>query len=155
LAGLKDDLGRKLEGSLGPGLNPGAAQLKAALRQFLEATDGSDQATSELERRVTRFLPDLLGTLRNALEIESVVFDDLPEELRSPWLNASGEARVLVLPEDVINDNQDLEAFASSVLAEVLRATGIPIIVTEGGKAVVEAFYEASLWVFCLVTLLL
>jgi uncharacterized protein len=155
LVGLRGALGRGLEQSLQPGLNPGAAQLNAALGQFLDATDGSDEANSELEQRLTRFLPDLLGNLRRALEIESVALDDLPDELRSRWLNVAGEARVLVLPQGRINDNQDLEAFASSVLAEVPRATGMPIIVTEAGEAVVKAFYEASLWALCLVTLLL
>ena len=89
------------------------------------------------------------------MEVDSLALDDLPDELRSRWLNAAGEARVLVLPQGTINDNQDLEAFASSVLAEVPRATGMPIIVTEAGEAVVKAFYEASLWALCLVTLLL
>jgi uncharacterized protein len=60
-----------------------------------------------------------------------------------------------VLPHGAIDDNQDLEALASSVLAEVPHATGMPIVVTEAGEAVVKAFYEASLWALCLVTLLL
>lgn len=155
LVGLKAALGRALEGSLQPDLNPGAAQLDAEVERLLDATESPDQANCELERRLTRYLPDLLGTLRRSLEIEPVTFDDLPEELRSRWRSAAGEARVLVLPQDPINDNQDLQAFASSVLAAVPHATGVPIVVTEAGETVVEAFLEASFWALCLVTLFL
>jgi len=97
----------------------------------------------------------LLEDLRLALEADRVELEDLPEDVRAQWLTADGQARVLVRPAWQIEDNGELRAFAQAILAEVPHATGTPIVVVEGGRAVVQAFEQASALALVLITILL
>jgi predicted RND superfamily exporter protein len=100
-------------------------------------------------------LPELLDDLRQALDAEQVSLDDLPADLRDQWLTPEGQARVLVEPAWQISNNAELRAFAEAILAEVPDATGTPIVVLEGGNAVVGAFVQASLLALVLIAAVL
>ncbi len=149
-----DDLERILDQALagdGAERNPGAAALADALRR-LPATPG---ATADLETRLMGLLPVLLEDLRQALEADRIRLEDLPEDVRAQWLTPDGQARILVRPAWQIENNAELRAFAQAILAEVPHATGAPIVVVEGGRAVVQAFERASALALVLITLLL
>jgi hypothetical protein len=100
-------------------------------------------------------LPVLLGDLRQALDAAPVGLADLPADLRDQWLTPDGRARILVRPAWQIDSNKELRAFAEAVLTEVPYATGAPIVVFEGGNAVVHAFEQASLLALALIAALL
>ena len=155
LTKLRHSLRQGLGGPLDPGRNPGATSLDRALEGFEEAFDASPAALAGLEQHLVRFLPILLDQLRVALQASSFGLADLPAGIRERWLNAEGQARIMVTPEARIRDNQDLRAFAAAVLAEAPRATGEPVIVSAAGDAVVAAFYEASVLALGLITLVL
>jgi hopanoid biosynthesis associated RND transporter like protein HpnN len=135
--------------------NPGAAALARALGRFRSITGGQDAAQAELETRLMGLLPELLDSLRQALDANHVSLDNLPAELRDQWLTDDGQARVLVRPAWQISNNTELRAFAEAILAEVPYATGTPIVVLEGGNAVVSAFVEASLLALVLIAAVL
>ena len=135
--------------------DPGVARLAEALDRLDRSAAGSDPPLAELERRLTGTLPDLLHRLRQSLEAGPVTLADLPRELQGRWLNAHGQARVLVQPAAQITDNAALEAYAKAVLGVAPHATGTPVIALEGGDAVVGAFEEASWLALGLITLLL
>ena len=137
------------------GQNPGAARLAEALARFERTVAPTEAALAELERRLTGTLPDLLARLRQALEVGPVTLADLPPSLRERWVNAAGQARILVRPAASLTDNAALEAFAKAVLAVAPHATGTPIIVISGGEAVVGAFQKASWIALSLITLVL
>jgi hopanoid biosynthesis associated RND transporter like protein HpnN len=150
-----DDLGatlaQALSGDRAAERNPGAAALADALRR-LPSTSGEQV---ELEGRLMGLLPVLLDDLGRALAAEPIALADLPAEVRDQWLTEDGQARVLVRPAWRIDNNLELRAFAETVLTEVPDATGTPIIVLEGGNAVVRAFEQASALALVLITALL
>jgi predicted RND superfamily exporter protein len=115
----------------------------------------SAAAQVELEARLMGLLPALLEDLRQALEAEEVDLQDLPSAIRDQWLTPDGQARLLVRPAWQIDNNAELREFAEAVLAEVPHATGPPIVVLEGGDAVVRAFVQASLLALLLIVALL
>ena len=151
---LRTTLAEALAGDLTAERNPGAAALAEALSGFASA-NADDAARAELEARLLGLLPALLDDLRQALEAGPVGQDDLPDEVRDRWLTPDGQARVMVQPAGQIDGNGELQAFAEAVLAEVPHATGAPILVLEGGSAVVDAFIQASVLALVLITLLL
>jgi hopanoid biosynthesis associated RND transporter like protein HpnN len=134
-------------------IGPGAARLARALEAL--GQEPSDAALAELETRLTGTLPELLERLRQALDAGPVTLDDLPEGLRAEWVNAEGQARVLVRPAAPITGNAGLEAFARAVLDVAPDATGTPVVILEGGREVVNAFREASILALAVITLLL
>ncbi len=154
LEGLRTTLAEALAGDLTAERNPGAAALAEALSGFASA-NADDAARAELEARLLGLLPALLDDLGRALEAGPVGQDDLPDEVRDRWLTPDGQARVMVQPAGQIDGNGELRAFAEAVLAEVPHATGAPILVLEGGSAVVDAFIQASVLALVLITLLL
>ncbi|HEX2478019.1 MAG TPA: MMPL family transporter, partial [Geminicoccaceae bacterium] len=137
------------------GPNPGAAQLARALARFARTVGPTESALAEFERRLTGTLPDLLERLRRSLEAGPVTHATLPQSLRERWVNAAGQARILVRPTAPLTDNAALEDFARAVLAVAPHATGTPIIVMAGGAAVVGAFQKASWIALALITVLL
>jgi hopanoid biosynthesis associated RND transporter like protein HpnN len=134
-------------------VGPGGARLAAALAGLGERP--SDATLAELEARLMGTLPGLLERLRQAFEAGLIDRQDLPAELRARWVNERGEARILVRPALPITDNAALERFARAVLAVAPAATGTPVVVMQGGEAVVHAFREASALSLAFITLLL
>ena len=132
---------------------PGAARLAAALAEL--GQDPADATLADLEARLTGTLPGLLERLREALDAHRVARQDLPAEVREQWVNARGEARILVRPATPIVDNPGLRQFAQAVLAVAPHATGTPIVVMQGGEEVVQAFRQASALALAFITVLL
>jgi hypothetical protein len=132
---------------------PGAARLAAALAGL--GQDPPDAPLAEVEARLTGTLPGLLQRLREALNAHPVDREDLPAEVREQWVNARGEARILVRPAIPIVDNPVLRQFARAVLAVAPNATGTPVVVMQGGEEVVQAFRQASALALTFITVLL
>ncbi len=148
------DLGSTLQG-LGDGKSDGAARLQASLAAFAKTSGADDVALRDLEQRLTRHLPTLLGQLDEALLAGPIARQDLPKDLIDQWVGEGGEVRILVRPAIGIADNKALTRFADAVLRAAPNATGAPIIITQAGRAVVDAFIEASGIAFGLIILLL
>ena len=136
-----------------PAAGGGAARLAAALATLDQ--NPSDAVLAELEERLTGNLPGLLERLRHALEAGPAGLEDLPASVREQWVNARGEARIMVRPAAVIEDNADLRAFAAAVQSVAPHATGTPVVVVGGGHEVIQAFRQASLLALASITILL
>ena len=148
---LRRTLADAFEGGSAAERAPGTAALARALGRLPAVGNERAAAQAELEARLMGLLPVLLDDLRQALEAGPVGLRDLPADLRDRWLTPDGQARVLVRPAWQIDNNEDLRAFAEAVLAEVPDATGTPIVVLEGGDAVVRAFAQASVLALVLI----
>jgi uncharacterized protein len=152
---LRTTLADGLSDGLAAEENPGTAALARALGDLPAVSGERAAAQAELEARLVGLLPVLLEDLRQGLEAEKVSLHDLPAAIRDQWLTPDGQARLLVRPAWQIDNNAELQAFAEAVLAEVPHATGTPIVVLEGGNAVVRAFVQASLLALVLIVALL
>ncbi len=129
----------------------GNAALAAALERLAMALDRLDRAAGDgrenllrLEERLLRYLPRSLDDLRTALSAQPIGLDELPATLRRDWITVEGQARISVQPQGGLAENSDLRRFAEAVLAVEPAASGTPVVITQAGKAVVQAFYEAS-----------
>jgi hopanoid biosynthesis associated RND transporter like protein HpnN len=136
-----------------PAIGGGAARMAAAIAT--SGLDPSDAALAELEMRLAGTLPGLLERLQQALQAGPVRLEDLPAAVRNQWVNGRGEARILVRPAAVIDENADLEAFAAAVHSVAPDATGTPIVVVAAGQEVVGALGQASLLALASIAILL
>jgi predicted RND superfamily exporter protein len=79
----------------------------------------------------------------------------LPPELQRDWLSADGQARLSVIPKGDSNNDQVLSHFIDAVTRLIPDASGTPISIRQGGRAVVRAFTEAGTLSFIAITVLL
>lgn len=110
---------------------------------------GSDnQSLVELERRMVGGFIPRIQQLENALSAGPVKLEDLPESLVKRETAADGRVQVLAFPSKDLSDNQALIEFVRAVQRVAPAATGTPVIVMEAGKTVVGAFFEAGIYSF-------
>lgn len=121
-----------------------AGNLANALGRFLAANAQNPQALASLQSSLLGTLPDELHQLGEALLASRVSIDNLPTDLRSRYLAADGQARVEVFPKADLTNNQKMLQFVSTVLQAEPRAVGAPVMLVQGGEAVLGAFQEAT-----------
>jgi hopanoid biosynthesis associated RND transporter like protein HpnN len=121
-----------------------AGRFAAALDAFARTRGAEPASLRELDGALASGILPLLADLKQRLQVPGPVsLSDLPPELRRDWLSPDGRARVQVLPATDISSPEALETFAGRVLAVAPEATGTPVIVTEAGNAIVQAFMQA------------
>ncbi len=108
-----------------------------------------------LESRIVGTLPEQLSLLRRMLAAGPVTLDTLPKALRARYVAPDGSARVEVLSRLRLDSNRNLRRFTREVKAVAPNAIGTPVLLVEGGDAVVQAFQEATLISFVLIATLL
>ncbi len=132
-----------------------ARALDAALGSYL-ARFGHDQAALlALQRRVIGTLPWQLASLQKALNARPVTLRTLPASLRQQFISADGRARVEVFSSLDLNHNRNIARFARDVARVAPDAVGPPVLLVQGGRAVVSAFKEATAISFVLITVVL
>ncbi len=139
-----------------PETDTAKGRLLNSLRAFVgENNILSGPALLDLDQRLTGYLPNLLNRLDQALQAGEVNLENLPPSLREDWVNEAGEAKVMARPAVGIQDNQALQRFADAALKATPGATGTPVIITEAGRVVVDAFIKASVIAFSLIIIVL
>jgi hopanoid biosynthesis associated RND transporter like protein HpnN len=128
-----------------------AARLGAALARLDDSTEG----LVALERALLGHLPSRIDALAAALSAGPVSREDLPSDLAQRKLAANGQAIVEVVPAGDLRDPTRRRLFVDAVQAVAPEATGAPIIITEAGRAVVDAFFQAAGTAVLLIALLL
>lgn len=131
-----------------------AERLAVALTDIGEA-EADVALLARLNRSLAGNIPAAVAGLRTALGAEPVGMEDLPPELTQFWVTDDGRIRVKAWPARPLLSNREMEAFADAVLATAPTATGVPIVVSEAGAAVIDAFVEASLIALAAITLIL
>jgi hypothetical protein len=154
LAELKGALASLAAGEHG-GDSGAAARLLAA---FAALPGGGEDpaAVADLRIRLLSGLGGRLEALRQSLMAEPVTLDDLPADLRERFIAADGRARLEIYPkENIQKDSDALRVFVDAVIAIAPDATGAPIIMLEGGRAVILAFFQAAGLAVVAITVLL
>ncbi len=132
-----------------------ARGLSAALGPYLARFGGDRTALLTLQRRVIGTLPWQLAGLQEAMGARPVTLQTLPASLRRQFLSPDGRARVEVFSSLDLNRNRNIQRFVRDVLRVAPDAVGPPVLLVEGGRAVVAAFKEASALSFVLITIVL
>ncbi len=136
-------------------LAPAAEALSGEVSRYLARFSNAPDRLGALQSRVMDGLFTQLANLQLALQAGPVTLQTLPDDLRIRYLASDGEARVEVLPAVDLNDNLNTRRFTDAVRSVTSNAAGIPVLLVEGGDAVINAFTEASLISGVLITVLL
>ncbi len=127
--------------------------------RFAAALDGLAKARPEIREkaRAAAFtgFEKLMGQMRDALKAQRVTPDSLPEQLRSDWMTATGVLRLETTPKGDGNDLEVMTKFADAVLSVAPESSGAPVIISEAGKTVTQAFLQAGIYAFVAVFLIL
>ena len=133
--------------------------LAPAARRLADALGGVPNDPSALEALETLLLgglPARIAALGEALDADTpVTLADLPPALRDRNVTADGRARVEIIPRDDLRDAGARRRFVDAVRAVAPDAGGMPIIITEAGRAVVRAFFEAAGYAMALIAVVL
>ncbi len=132
-----------LRGSLAgaqAGLTAPAQNLIAALDRM----EPNPETLVALEDAWLSGLRPRLDQLGAALEAGPVALEDLPAPLRARNLTADGRAKIEIVPREDLRDADARRRFVDAVVALAPSASGAPITITEAGRAVVRAFFEAA-----------
>ncbi|MHB8255101.1 MAG: MMPL family transporter, partial [Acidiferrobacter sp.] len=132
-----------------------AHDLATAIPPYLQRFGHNPEALLMLQRRIIGTLPYQLRTLGEALNAQAVSLKSLPVSLRQQFISASGQARVEVFSSLNLNHNANIVRFVRDVVSVAPAAVGPPILLVQGGRAVVDAFREATAISFVLITLVL
>ena len=154
LADLKGALAGLAAGDHG-GDSGAAARLLAAFAA-LPGGGADPAALADLQIRLLSGLGGRLEALRQSLGAAPVTLDDLPTDLRVRFIAADGRARLEIYPKENIQEDSDaLRVFVDAVIAIAPDATGAPIVMLEGGRAVILAFFQAAGLAVVAITVLL
>lgn len=134
---------------------PAAEAAKRLVTNLTKLADGSQEMRASAERAFVSPLKMVLGELRNYLKAEPVTIESLPPELAQQFVSASGETRVEAIPRGDPTDNEVLRVFARSVLDLYPEALDGPISILKSGETIVQAFVEAGVIAFIVITLFL
>jgi hopanoid biosynthesis associated RND transporter like protein HpnN len=133
-------------------------QLQQRIEAFMAQADASQTPTAsyvQLEKNILGLLPFTIERLRTSLTATAFGLNDLPSEIRSHWISASGLYRVLIMPEKDQNQPENLKEFVTQVQAVDNSVSGLPIINQAGGDAIVNAFINAFSGAFIAIVVLL
>jgi uncharacterized protein len=97
----------------------------------------------------------MLAQMSASLQAAPVTIASMPPDMVQDWIAADGSARIQVFPRDTSGSNTSLAQFSKAVLKLVPSATGAPISIRESGTTIVDAFIEAGVLSFVVITLLL
>jgi hopanoid biosynthesis associated RND transporter like protein HpnN len=142
---------------IGPALTklpPGhvLAQIETDLKQLATAPDATLLA---MNTALTRFLPEQLQTLRDALSATPVSVTDVPPELARQWVLPDGHARVQVLARAGARDSAGLHAFVRQVVAVAPDAGGSAVFIVATAATIVGAFRDAAIGALIAIAVLL
>ena len=97
----------------------------------------------------------LLAQMSASLQASQITLDTLPPDMMRDWVAKDGTSRIQVFPADTSGSNQSLNAFSKAVMAVAQDATGAPISIRQSGTTIVDAFIEAGILSFAVITALL
>lgn len=130
-------------------------ELADNLKHWQEEHSGDAGALKALQKRILGSLPAQMDQLLESLDADRVTRESLPSELTKRYMTEDGRARIEVFSNLDLSKNRNLERFVDDVQKVAPEAAGTPVLLVEGGSAVVKAFIQASLTTFVAIALLL
>ena len=129
------------------------AEVRRLITQFIDTTGRMPEADvhqmlSAFQDDLDRDLAEMLAVLQANLRAEPVTLADLPPELRTRYLGASGAYRLLVYPSEDIWAFQPLARFVQDLRSVDPDVLGTPVTNFEFTRDIVEAYEQAGLYAF-------
>lgn len=136
--------------------------LSASEKRFAEALEAFTDIVQQgelgvLERAETALLKPmekLLEQLSELMQAEPFGVDDLPEAMKSRYMN-NGHYRIEARPAENVNELDALKRFVDEVTAVVPEAAGPPVSVVMAGRAISDSFKSALSYAVAAVVIVL
>ncbi|MEN8260023.1 MAG: MMPL family transporter [Pseudomonadota bacterium] len=132
--------------------------LRDRLENLLATADTAEDPSAlpkSLETSILGLLPAAMKQLRNSLGAVPATLDDIPPELTEHWISKDGTYRVMIFPEEDLNNRQHLREFVEQVQNAEPNVTGLPVADRASGDAVVNAFRQAFTGALAVIGILL
>ncbi len=123
--------------------------------EFERLARGSPSMRARAAQMVVPGFVTTLGQIRDLLHPRPVSVKTLPPDIVHQWLTADGRARVSVLPKGDSNDDAVLRRFVAAGIRIAPDATGTAVYIQDYAGAVVNAFIEAGVLSFVVISCLL
>ena len=134
------------EGKPWPGhLNDNLKTLRGSIETLFADSREPTDFVHDLRARLIGDFPTWLDRLRALMSADAISLETLPDSLKNHYLSQDGRTRVEIFPAHNVNDNQALRRFVARVQEVVPRASGSPVGILEGGRAIVTACVQATL----------
>ncbi|MCK9396171.1 MAG: MMPL family transporter [Methylobacter sp.] len=133
-------------------------QLQERVEAFMKQADAAQTPAADyvqLEKNILGLLPFTIERLRTSLTAIPFGLDDLPQEITSHWVSATGLYKILITPEKDQNKPENLKEFVTQVQTVDSTVSGLPIFNQAGGDIVVNAFVKAFSGAFIAIVMLL
>jgi len=137
-----------------PELAAAAARLQHALAALHARADWPAGAVPVVRSMLIGDLPRTLDRLRGLLDAEAFDASALPADIHQRYVAADGRARIELFPTEDLNDNAAMRRFAGEVQAVEPAATGAPVELVAGSKAVIASCIKASVGALLLTLLM-
>ena len=128
------------------------ADVAGDLKQLSTATDDTAMAANEA---LTRFLPEELDHLRDALNAAKVTDADIPPDIRRDWMLPDGRARLQVVPKPEVRGPGGMAAFVEAVTRLAPGAGGSAVIIAATSTTIIDAFRTAAVGAFLAILVIL
>ncbi|MFZ0870759.1 MAG: MMPL family transporter [Rhodanobacter sp.] len=115
--------------------------IDAALQRLSQAPDSQLLA---MNAAVSRFLPEQLASLRDALDANEITLQNLPASIRCDWLSPQGQVRIQVSPTTASQDTAGLRRFVLAVQAIAPQAGGPAVTTIASADTIMRAFQQAA-----------
>ena len=145
----------KLRGAAGTGTSPSARDARRLATAFDRLARSSPADRAKANAMVAQPLDVMLDQLRLALQATPVARADLPPDLVRDWVTPDGRVRLQVFPSGDGNDNRVIQKFSAAVGEVTPAISGLPVATQAAANTVANAFVEAGILAFLLVSLLL
>jgi hypothetical protein len=126
--------------------------IAASLATLAEAPDSTVMAVNAA---LTRFLPNEIQQLRDALGAAPVTLESLPPDLTADWRLPDGRVRVEALAKASARDAAGIRAFVAEVRTVAPDAGGSAVTIYETSRTIVGAFRSAALLALAAIAVIL
>ncbi|MGC1547608.1 MAG: MMPL family transporter, partial [Rhodanobacter sp.] len=116
--------------------------IDAALQKLTHSSDADLLAMNEA---VSRFLPDQLASLRDALNAKPVTLESLPTSISRDWVSPNGQIRIQVSPITTTQDTAGLRRFVHAVQTIAPHAGGSAVTTIASADTIIRAFQQAAI----------
>ncbi|RUL62333.1 RND transporter [Dyella dinghuensis] len=115
--------------------------IDAALQKLSKV---SDDRLMAMNAAVSRFLPNQLDSLRDALDAKPVTLQTLPESIKRDWVSPNGDVRIQVSPTVKEEDTAGLRRFVEAVQRIAPDAGGPAVTTIASADTIMRAFQQAA-----------